>query len=131
MSKPSTVTPAERNLHPRLARELKTVLAMIRLYCKVHHRGSDLCDECLELSEYAEHRLASCPFQENKTTCSKCTVHCYKPSMRKKIVEVMKFSGPRMLFHRPYLALAHLVDEKRSSNADTPLQPKNKKKNRP
>lgn len=104
-------------MHPRLARELKTVQAMIRIYCHAHHQRSQtliaLCGQCRELSDYAEKRLANCPFQEHKTTCGKCPVHCYKPLMREKIIEVMRFSGPKMVLHHPFLAIAHLLDEKR------------------
>ena len=63
-----------------------------------------------ELTEYALKRLASCPFQEGKTTCAKCPVHCYKPGMRKRVREVMREIGPRMIFHHPLMALRHLFD---------------------
>lgn len=128
MSKPSPVSPVVSSLHPRLARELKTVFAMIRLYCRAHHQATGLCDECVKLSEYAERRLAACPFQEEKTTCGKCTVHCYKATMRKQIIEVMRFSGPKMIFHHPFLALAHLIDKNPIHNKPLPFQPKNKKR---
>jgi hypothetical protein len=35
---------------------------------------------------------------------------CYTPDMRERIRAVMRFSGPRMLLHHPWLALMHLVD---------------------
>lgn len=99
-------------MHPRLARELKTVQAMIRIYCRAHHQQADtVCRDCLELMDYAEKRLAACPFQERKTTCGNCPVHCYRPSMREKIKEVMRFSGPKMIFYHPFLAIAHLLEE--------------------
>jgi hypothetical protein len=34
--------------------------------------------------------------------------------MRERIIEVMRFSGPKMMFHHPLLACAHLLDERRS-----------------
>ena len=114
MSKLRVIAASENSMHRRLVRELKTVKAMIRIYCKAHHRSSGPCEQCTELSQYAERRLANCPFQEQKPTCGKCAVHCYKPEMRRKIIEVMRFSGPRMMFHYPVLAIAHLIDEKRS-----------------
>ena len=96
---------------PRIRREKKTVDAMIRLYCRKHH-GTDgeLCPECKELHDYAMLRLSKCPFQENKPTCGKCLVHCYKPDMKEKITKVMRYSGPRMLLHHPILALHHVFD---------------------
>jgi hypothetical protein len=114
MLKPRALASSESLMHPRLVRELKTVKAMIRIYCEAHHRSSVLCAKCAELSNYAEKRLANCPFQEHKGTCGKCIVHCYKPEMREKIIEVMRFSGPRMMFRHPFLATAHLIDERRS-----------------
>lgn len=97
--------------HPRMARESRTIHAMIRIYCRAHHgAGRELCPECKELLSYAEARLARCPFQENKTTCANCPVHCYKPSERETIRVVMKYSGPRMTFRHPVLATFHFLD---------------------
>lgn len=96
---------------PRMKRERKTVAYMIDIYCREHHQtGGELCDDCRELAEYARFRLKNCPFQENKTTCGNCPIHCYKPEMRQKIREVMRFSGPRMLRHHPLLAIGHMID---------------------
>jgi hypothetical protein len=105
--------------HVRIKRELKTVQKMIRLYCRDHHAPALApCDECCELFAYAEKRLLNCPFQERKSTCSKCAIHCYKPSMKEQIVKVMRYGGPRMLLHHPILAIHHLIDEKRSVTPD-------------
>ena len=65
--------------------EKQTVSLMIRLYCKHNHRTKELCPECAELDSYARFRSNHCPFMENKTFCSNCKVHCYKPEMREKI----------------------------------------------
>lgn len=46
---------------------------------------------------------------EHKTFCSNCRVHCYKPEMREKIREVMRFSGPRMIFYHPVPAVYHVI----------------------
>ncbi|MCI5133019.1 MAG: nitrous oxide-stimulated promoter family protein [Candidatus Electrothrix sp. EH2] len=107
----------------RIQREGDTVALMIRQYCRLRH-GSDreLCADCRELLNYAEQRLAQCPFQENKTTCGKCRVHCYKSTMRKKIRKVMRTVGPRMLLTNPVIALRHAVDGIRKE----PVQKKNK-----
>lgn len=90
--------------------EKRTVHKMIRIYCAANHGyKKSLCTECSELNEYAQKRLEYCRFGENKPNCQKCPVHCYKPAMRTKIQEVMRFSGPRMLFRCPILAIIHLV----------------------
>jgi superfamily II helicase len=103
-----------------MAREQRTVEAMIDLYCREQHATeAALCTECAALRDYARQRLARCPFQENKTTCARCPVHCYKRQMRDQIREVMRYSGPRMLTRHPILALMHLVDGRRKP-ADLP-----------
>ena len=102
------------NSQQRMPRERRTVEAMIGLYCSQQHRPEDgLCPECAALRAYARYRLTKCPFQEGKTTCAKCPVHCYKPDMREKIRSVMRYSGPRMLYRHPTLALLHLVHGRR------------------
>ena len=59
--------------------------------------------------DYANMRSNKCPFMETKTFCSNCKVHCYKPEMREKIREVMRYSGPRMIFHHPAAAIHHVI----------------------
>lgn len=89
----------------------KRVLAeMIGIYCRGrHHSKGNLCEECHELLDYAHARVDQCPFMEHKTFCSQCPVHCYSPIMREKIRAVMRYSGPRMLFVHPVLAMKHLA----------------------
>ncbi|MBO6177009.1 MAG: nitrous oxide-stimulated promoter family protein [Treponema sp.] len=99
----------ERIIKKRI-REKQIVHLMIQLYCHKKHGKlkGELCCSCLELDEYAASRSDHCPFIKTKTFCSSCTVHCYRPDMRNRIREVMKFSGPRMLFYHPVLAVRHL-----------------------
>ena len=65
------------------------------------------------LNDYAILRSDRCPFMESKTFCSNCKVHCYKPEMREKIREVMRFSGPRMIFYHPVMAVRHVIESKK------------------
>jgi hypothetical protein len=105
-------------LHPRIARERDTIVKMSYLYCRKYHhtQKNTLCAECQELVDYAIERLQHCPFQENKSTCAKCTVHCYKPVMREKVRQMMRHAGPLMLLHHPVLSILHLaVDSRRQS----------------
>lgn len=95
-------------------REKELVSQMIALYCRKQHGGKHgLCAECAELDHYARQRSDKCPFMETKTFCSNCKVHCYKPEMREKIREVMRFSGPRMIFHHPITAMYHVIATKK------------------
>lgn len=103
-----------RDIEKKREQEKKMVSLMIKLYCnKKHHTKETLCEECASLNEYARLRSDKCPFMETKTFCSNCKVHCYKPDMREKIREVMRFSGPRMIFSHPVAAIRHVVETKK------------------
>lgn len=98
----------------RIRREFKTIERMIWMYCRGKHGVKGLlCVECAELLDYARIRLHKCPFQERKTTCLNCTVHCYKPEMREKTRAVMRYAGPRMFYTHPILSLHHYLDGRR------------------
>lgn len=99
------------NDNPRMRRESKTIEAMVHIYCRGQHDSKEeLCLECGELLDYARTRLDKCPFQEKKTTCTKCPVHCYKKVMREKVWAVMRCAGPRMIYRHPILTLFHFID---------------------
>lgn len=102
---------AEKNA---LQSERKTIEAMIALFCRDRH-GSPraLCAECAELADYARLRLEKCPFEADKPTCAKCPIHCYVPARREQIRAVMRYAGPRMLLHRPVLAIRHMLNERK------------------
>jgi hypothetical protein len=109
----------------RIEREKKTVNKMIALYCKAYHNTEvSLCDDCKGLVDYSNMRLDKCRFGEMKPVCAKCPVHCYKPDMRVKIIKIMKFSGPRMIFHKPGLAILHITDKFRKYSAINLLKAK-------
>jgi hypothetical protein len=93
----------------RLAREWKTVRAMIHIYCRDQH-GGDLCNDCQQLSDYVGVRLDRCRFGADKPTCAKCPVHCYQRERRDQIKSVMRYAGPRMIWEHPWLSLSHLLD---------------------
>jgi hypothetical protein len=104
--------------NPRIARERKTVEAMIRMYYRDRHGScGELCTVCRDLQRYAEERLEKCPFGESKPTCANCPVHCYRPEMRERIRAVMQHAGPRMIWKHPVLALFHLLDVRRKTQA--------------
>lgn len=95
-------------------REKRMVSQMIALYCrKKHHTRGDLCPQCAALDAYAKMRADKCPFMETKTFCSNCRIHCYKPDMRAKIREVMRFADPRMILHHPVAAIRHVVETRK------------------
>ncbi|HKL62619.1 MAG TPA: nitrous oxide-stimulated promoter family protein [Woeseiaceae bacterium] len=118
-------------LRGRLDREQKTMRHMVALYCRDHHRdhhqsetqsgshaegrtGSGApCAECTAFLAYAARRLQKCPYGEDKPTCANCPVHCYKREPREFARTVMRYSGPRMMWRHPWLALMHLMDGRR------------------
>lgn len=103
-----------KRVQAKRQREKDLVSQMITLYCKKRHgTHNGLCPECAELEAYARQRSDKCPFMEQKTFCSNCKIHCYKPEMREKIREVMQFSGPRMLFYHPITAIRHMIETKK------------------
>lgn len=101
----------------RRARELRTLEAMICMYCRHHHGGVSLCGDCETLARYAERRLERCLFGDAKPTCANCVVHCYKDDMREGVREVMRWAGPRMPWRHPWLALLHVLDGRRAPPA--------------
>jgi hypothetical protein len=130
---PAVVVPPTRKVHdrarhPRLARELATMRAMVAIHCHDRHaRGTDLCAECAALMDYATRRLDRCVFGDDKPTCANCTVHCYNAEMRERVRDVMRYAGPRMMWRHPLLALAHIADGRRPA----PELPKAKKPDAP
>ena len=85
--------------------EKRVVNRMITIYCHSKHKPKKgLCSECESLN---------CPFGANKPICGSCTIHCYKSDMRIRIKEVMRFSGPRMIFIHPIEAIRHFNRERK------------------
>ncbi len=92
------------NLEKKRQREIKVVSLMIHLYCRKH----DDIDE-KEMTTYAIKRIQHCPMMQDKTFCSKCTIHCYDPVHRQQIKTIMRYSGPRMMLYHPILAIKHML----------------------
>jgi hypothetical protein len=108
-------------LSRRTRRELRTVQVMISIYCRGHHgTGQYLCAECRELWDYTRRRVERCPFGAEKPTCLNCTVHCFKPELRRRIREMMRYAGPRMPGRHPVLTLFHFIDGRRPTPARKP-----------
>ena len=91
----------------KIASEKNTIELMIQLYCHKKHRNHLLCADCESLKMYALKRLDKCPFGDNKPACKACNIHCYHSLQREKIREVMRYSGPRMLFYYPFEYFRH------------------------
>jgi len=106
--------------------EFKTVCAMVHIYCHDHHQKEGLCSECSELLSYAETKLDRCPYGEQKPTCNRCPIHCYKPEPKEQMRLVMRYSGPRMLLRHPILAIRHLLHERKPVPDNVPTNNSNR-----
>jgi hypothetical protein len=109
---------AKTGLFPdgRLAREWKTMTAMIGIYCRGNHGTcGELCSACAEFTQYAQNRLSRCRFGAEKPTCANCPVHCYQKHHRDHVKVIMRYAGPRMLWRHPILSLFHWLDGRRQA----------------
>ncbi|NDW17528.1 nitrous oxide-stimulated promoter family protein [Dysgonomonas sp. 216] len=96
-------------------RDKTTVSRMIAIYCRSKHRStSGICEACKLLENYARLKLEKCRFGESKPSCKICPIHCYKPDMKEQIRTVMRYAGPRMIFHYPFAAIMHLFNGRKS-----------------
>jgi hypothetical protein len=102
----------------RIERERRTIAAMVGIYCQDHHAtdGTSLCPDCAKLLSYANQRLDICVFGESKMACNDCTTHCYSETMRARMIEVMRYAGPRMPTRHPMLGLMHMLDRLRAKH---------------
>ena len=92
---------------------------MIKMYCRhFHDSNGKLCNECLELTDFANERIDKCVFHGYKPVCSECEIHCYRKDMREKIRTVMRFAGPRMIYKHPILGICHLVNKRKYKYID-------------
>ena len=112
-------TPEPPAVARRREPERRVISQMIALYCRKQHRGEQrdasafcgepVCADCAELYAFAVRRTERCPHMATKTSCDKCSTHCYPPAMQERISAVMRFAGPRMLLHHPVAAVRHIL----------------------
>src|SRR5215207_6737576 len=123
-----TVIEAPSRESKEMLKDLKTLALFIDLYCRYKHadlprtqaslRTHDvkaiagktivLCPECTKLLAHAFVKRSHCPMHP-KPMCKHCPNHCYHPSYRAQIREVMKFSGKKLLFAGRLDYLFHLL----------------------
>jgi predicted amidophosphoribosyltransferase len=102
----------------RLAREWRTMTAMLKIFCRDRHQPADgLCAECQEFLAYANVRLERCHFGAEKPACVNCPVHCYQRERREQVRAIMVYAGPQMLWRHPVLSLRHWLDGFRKAPA--------------
>jgi len=128
---------AERISDPKAAADTRLLGDFTGIYCRGNHwtatrsaLASDgvkagvygraapvVCDECADLLRYAEQRRAFCP-KDPKPFCSNCDTHCYKPAMREHMRDVMRYAGPRSMFHGYAIqGVRHLIESRKARKA--------------
>src|SRR6056297_90918 len=93
----------------RLEMEKKVLRKMVHIYCRGNHSKNSPCSECMEVINYGLNKIDSCIYGINKPFCSKCTIHCYEENMKKKVKDIMRYSGPRIIFYHPIISLKHFL----------------------
>lgn len=111
-----------------IQRDLKTLALFIDLYCRYRHADAPktsvqlktydvqaiagrpvmLCPQCFKLLAHAWVKRSHCPMHP-KPACKHCPSHCYQPSYRAQIREVMKYSGKKLLLRGRLDYLYHLL----------------------
>ena len=102
------------NAPARTTRDMQTLIKFVDTYCTELHplrqrvvmKGVDvreiagtpivLCAECTKLLQHALVKRLHCP-RDPKPECKHCPTHCYAPTYRQQIREVMKFSGRHLV----------------------------------
>jgi hypothetical protein len=117
-------SPVDREMR----KDLKTLALFIHVYCKHKHGNLEhaeaqmkthnvreiagrpvvLCSECTKLLMHAFTKRSHCPMHP-KPACKHCPSHCYHPTYRAQIRQVMKFSGMKMLLGGRLDYLFHLL----------------------
>lgn len=107
----------KQHLEERKKYEANVIRVMIGIYCRKKHKEmaknseNNLCDKCQNLLYYCDKKIDNCPLGENKTTCETCKIHCYTKKYQEEVKKVMRFSGPRMMFYHPIMAIRHLANK--------------------
>ena len=111
-----------------LYHDLRTLALFIHVYCRHRHAEAEktaaelrthdvagiagrpicLCPECQKLLAHAFTKRTHCPF-DPKPACKHCPSHCYHPTYRAQIREVMKYSGRKLLLSGRLDYLFHLL----------------------
>ncbi|MBQ9690698.1 MAG: nitrous oxide-stimulated promoter family protein [Eggerthellaceae bacterium] len=110
-----------KSLEKRIKQEKNILALMVYISCKGHnHKGrlaGGVCPECQDLIDYSFVKIGSCKKGLAKTFCSECDTNCYAPQERESIRQAMRYAGPRMIFHRPLMAIRHAYSMRKKNKA--------------
>jgi hypothetical protein len=103
---------------PRARKDIRLLTKFIEIHCRRNHNHRpkerftaqgklaavldearvELCGECSRLLMHGATKRLLCPF-DPKPRCKKCPEHCYGDAYRRRIKEVMRFSGAYLIRH--------------------------------
>ncbi|HVT82089.1 MAG TPA: nitrous oxide-stimulated promoter family protein [Phycisphaerae bacterium] len=107
---------------PAAGRDLRTLLTFVDTFCREKHAFRDrvvveehllsgrpvfLCPRCVELLQHIVACRTKCT-HDAKPDCMHCPGPCFEASFRRRIREVMRFSGRYLAFHGHPQYLLHL-----------------------
>lgn len=108
----------ERMSDTKVREDTRIVAGLGAIYCAGIHRDRDrrplesdattlgvygrrvpkLCEACAAHIRYAEKRRAYCP-KDPKPFCAHCDTHCYSPAEAEWQRQMMRYAGPRSVWH--------------------------------
>jgi Nitrous oxide-stimulated promoter len=108
---------ASQDISTKEKSDIRTLIRFVAIYCREKHEGAKdpfllkqldirriekkeilLCQDCKRLLTYGIGMRLACP-HDPKPMCKKCESQCYKGAYKKKIKEIMKFSGMHLVKH--------------------------------
>jgi Nitrous oxide-stimulated promoter len=112
----------------KLEGDMQMLARFVQVYCDGHHADAErapfsmqfqsgsevtdnpltLCPECRKLLTHACVKRSHCPMHP-KPQCKNCPSHCYHPTYRAQIREVMKYSGRKLVMQGRVDYLLHLL----------------------
>ena len=92
-------------------KDIRMIGRFVQVYCTCRHGAVGrsrfplpaglgelrICPDCALIMEYAVNKRLNCPLEKEKPSCKHCQIHCYATVERKKIREIMAYSGRRMI----------------------------------
>lgn len=92
-------------------KDIRLIGKFVEVYCSGKHGAVErspftlpenlgerkICSKCAEFMEYAVTKRLKCPLEAEKPSCKHCRIHCYGVNQRKKVREIMGYSGRRLM----------------------------------
>ena len=123
------ITPSgrQRGVDRKLTRDLRLLARFVEIYCNGRHpdanrrpfalkthdtaqivgRTLHLCPACSKLLQHAWTKRTHCPF-DPKPQCKHCPKHCYNPTYRHAMQDVMRYAGRKLVLSGRLDYLVHL-----------------------